>query len=132
MPHPVPAILALEDEWLIPVPATLAKHFGRIGQFVVDLHAMAIRIMEVNALLAHMIYGPYHFDPLIFEREIGVFESLFAIDHEGDVMDTDTVGRDRHCSLGILNGGQIQRMAVLAQAHEHPAMLGVLLDHFKP
>jgi hypothetical protein len=52
-----------------------------------------------------MIDGPHHFDPLIFECKIGVFESLFAIDHEGDVMDTDTVGRDRCRGLGILNWG---------------------------
>ena len=42
--------LALEDEGLVPVPTTLAKHLWRIGQLVVDLQAIAIRIMEVNAL----------------------------------------------------------------------------------
>jgi hypothetical protein len=59
--------LALEDQDLIPVATALAKEFWGIWQLVVNLQAIAIGVMEVNALLTHMVYSPHHFDPLILQ-----------------------------------------------------------------
>ena len=62
---------ALEDEGLITIFTPLAKHFQRVGQFVVDLDTITVWIVKVNALLADMIDGPYVLNTVVLQRNIG-------------------------------------------------------------
>ena len=54
--------LPLEYERLVAIFTPLAEHFQSVRQFVADLKTIAVRIVKINALLAHMINGLYLLD----------------------------------------------------------------------
>src|SRR5215831_12095021 len=119
--------LAREHERLVTIFTPLAEHLQSVGQFVVDFKPITIRIVEINALLAHVIDDPYHLDTVVLQRKIGVLQGLEAINLERKVMYTEAIRRQRLYRLGIIHGREVDRMAILPERHEHAAMHWVLL-----
>src|SRR5262244_550846 len=123
--------LAREDEWLITIFTPLAEHLQSVGQLVVDLQPIAVWIVKINALLAHVIDDPYHLDTVVLQRKVGVLQGLEAIHLERKVMHTKAIRYQRLRCLGIINGREVDRMAMLPERHKHAAVRRILLHHFK-
>ena len=103
--------LARENKWLVAILTSRTEHIERVGQLVVNLQPIAIRIVKINALLAHVIDDPYYLDAVILQRKIGVLQGLEAIHLERKVMHSEAILEQWLDGRGIMHGREVNRMA---------------------
>src|SRR5262245_63574900 len=82
--------LSLERERRVPIAATALEHLSGSRQLVVDLEQIAVRIVEVEALLAHVVDGARDLHAVVHEGEVRGAERLLAVHLEGDVLDAES------------------------------------------
>src|SRR2546427_6940068 len=124
--------LPREHQRLVPIVAAPEEQLARVRHLVVDLEAIAVGVVEVDAPLAHVIDSADDRHAVLLEAPVRLPERLVAVDPERDVVDTDPPGRLRLRALTIFDGEEIQRVRLPLERHEDPSMLGVFFHHFEP
>src|SRR2546427_11556898 len=105
----------------VPILSPLAEQLFRVRQLVGDLEQIAVRIAEVDALLAHVVDRARDLHAVLLERVVGVLERRVARDLERDVGDAALARRLAPHHVGVLAREQVDRVARALERHEDPA-----------
>src|SRR5262245_10467722 len=124
--------MAFERDLFVRVVATPGEDRQRIRPLPDDLEEIAVRVLEIDALLAPVVEGTLDPDASVLQGEVGVLEILLAGDGECHVLDTQPSHRAAlagagRAGAGVGAGEQIERVRMLAETEKNATMLGILL-----
>src|SRR5271166_2414821 len=117
---------------LVLVGPTFGEQLQRVRQFVIDFERVAVRVGEVEAALVDVVGGAQDLDPAADEVSVGLAQGRIAADLESDVSEPDLPPLRSLRGFGSRMLSDVERVEIVAQGHEHAAVLGVFLGDNEP